>query len=359
MTLTKTITLEKTWAFDFNRAYTPSTALDLTRYTMWLLASQLTGNTGGLVSGLWTLYASSNSITAGTDSTDRWSLTSYDGTKIVRGASSAVHSWIVLQSPVMNGSNWYMILSFNSASDDAMRLSFCKAAPTGGSTTVTPTSTNQWWPANTSLAAVDSSINNATAALSRFNIGLSSGGDFYFIGCRQYTNFANLIIQFHALSNYSSNDLAPVWNQITYNTAGKINFTDQNRSSGAFSYNPSSTTTRKYDLTGTAYANTILAPTITSGTSTILPFPPGTFTATQEASDIFSGRPFIYQTLILHMTFSVTLPQIRGRIADIFVSTDYPTILGDGISVAPINGNIQLVKVAGLLFPANTTLNFG
>src|SRR5574343_449937 len=175
------MTFEKTWAFDTNRQYTPASAVDITRRMMWYLAATLTGNVGGLTQGLWTLRASSDSVSAGYDTTDRWNLAGvYDGTKIVRGVN---HSWIVLRSPSINGYQWEMLLSFSTAADAAFRISFSRGAFTGGNITSSPTNaTYQYFPvSSTPGTATDATINDGLVADRRFSVGLSSEGDFYFI----------------------------------------------------------------------------------------------------------------------------------------------------------------------------------
>lgn len=206
---------ERTWAFDMNRVVTPATTIDLTRQLIWTLAAQLTGNTGGFVSGLWTLYASSDGVTAGTDSTDRWQLAGpYDGTKLVRGASTAAHSWIVLASPTMNGSVWYMTISLNTSADTSIRLWWSKTAPTGGNTTTTPTAADAWTNKNATVAT--DVIIDAAADASRVSTGLTDAGDFYFLACKQGTGGSNLFITFQRLADYHVSDQVPIWARLEY-----------------------------------------------------------------------------------------------------------------------------------------------
>ncbi len=67
-------TYERTWAFSIDNPYTPSTALDESRYGLWAVKAMLLGQMGGLVSGLWTIDSSCDSVTAGVagDGIDRW-----------------------------------------------------------------------------------------------------------------------------------------------------------------------------------------------------------------------------------------------------------------------------------------------
>lgn len=134
----------------------PSTsALTLSKSILWTLAAALLGNAtgpnagpaGAIPSGaLWTHYASSDSSTAGIDSTNRW-LGAYDATKLVR-ASSGAHSWIVLHNATLG---LYLTIDWLSGSDAACNFWLATAAPTGGTTSLRPTSTNEvgWAAAHT------------------------------------------------------------------------------------------------------------------------------------------------------------------------------------------------------------------
>lgn len=340
-------TFEKTWQFDMNRAYTPSNALDLTRYTMWYIAAVLTGNLGGMTgASLWTLYASSNSSTAGTDATDRWVLAGpYDGTKIVRGSGSNAHSWIVLRSGLtMNGIQFYMILSFNTSTDAAIRLSYCKAAPTGGSTTVTPTASpsayprNQWSP-NGAGSITDYTINAAVADASRFNLGLANDGSFYFLACKQTAGVANLSIQFHALSDYLTADKYPVWAMTHYRAAG-ANATN----TGAFQALTTVTGSHDPQSSGSSIANVVLR----WGFSTTSVY--------QPSSAGIDGAWLDLPVIIAAESSAPNGVPIRGRVADLGL-TLHATGLNEG-DTAPSGGPVDSSVAGGFWYPANAAFNF-
>jgi hypothetical protein len=346
-------TFEKTWAFDLNRAYTPASALDLTRYTMWLLAATLTGNIGGLTQGLWTLYASSNSVTAGTDSTDRWVLAGpYDGTKIVRGSGAAAHSWIVLKSPTIHSANFYMILSFNSAADDKIRISFMKTAPTGGSTTATPTSTDQWWPNNTSLAAADWAMNAAAADNSRFSTGLTSAGDFYFVGCKQLAGLPNLIITFHGLSNKKASDLYPVWAAVEYRSGGVARINNGNWIGTAG--NPGAAVggnAGRHAISGVWCVNPWLIPAYNDAGGA------GTASNTPAVADSIDGTYQDWPIWIMMGSAGAVPSGVRGRLADFAFCANTVASLAEA-SVSPASGSPDSSRCGNLWLPANAAFNF-
>ncbi len=345
-------TYEKTWAFDMNRAITPASALDLTRRTMWHIAAALTGNLGGLASGLWTLYASSDSSTAGTDSTDRWKLLSaaYDGTKIVRGATTSVHSWIVLASPSMAGVVWYMVLSFNTAADTSIRITFHKVAPTGGSTTATPTSasTSMWCP-HANGAATDYIVNAGATDNSRFSVGLTSAGDFYYLQNKQGANLANFCVIFSTISNSKTNDAYKVWASVSYH-ATSLNQVVSNFGNFTYGSTAGNTYGQKADGLGTIVFNPLMLPAITSNTAPVL--------FTHTAADVIDSTFADFPLWITTGSVGGTAPtSIRGRLAD-FACTPYATAaLAEG-SGSPASGAIDSAKTGHMWFPASAAFNF-
>lgn len=344
-------TFEKTWAYDPNRAITPATALDLTRQQMWTLAAVLTGNLGGLTQGLWTLYASSDSVTAGTDTTDRWVLAGpYDGTKIVRASGAVAHSWIVLRSPSMNGNTYYMVLSFNSSSDAAIRIQFSYVAPQSGSITATPFSTSNWYPrvtAGNPGTATDFTINAAATDNSRISIGLTSEGDFYYLCNKQGANLPNLFIICCALKDYYSEDQAPIYTAYDYAAAGVLRgLPAGGTAAGIVTYGASRAA---YNRTTSFYwANGIatLGPGVTATDSD--------FTA---SSAITPGNYASYPCYILHGDTVGQLLGIRGRLPDIAVCPYASGVLAEGTD-EPTGGPTVAAKAGALWLPTNAAFNF-
>ncbi len=348
-------TFEKTWAYDMNRAITPATALDLTRRQMWHIAAALTGNLGGLTTGLWTLYASSNSVTAGTDSTDRWVLAGpYDGTKIVRGASTAVHSWIVLASPTMAGSTWYLILSFNSAIDTSIRLSFSKQAPTSGSTTVTPfaaAAVNQWWPFGGTVQ--DWPMNAGAQDNSRFSCGLTSAGDFYFLFNKQAANVANLCIIFSTISNSKTNDAYKVWSGVAYHASGALLTTSGLIASISNSTpNPGNYGQKADGIASSMVVNPLLYPGFSNQSGGGI----GVWNPT--VADVIDSTYCDFPLWIMTgAAVSGNPTSIRGRLADFAFCPYLAANLAEG-SVTPSSGTIESSKAGCIWFPANAAFNF-
>ena len=337
-------TFEKTWAFDLNRAYTPANALDLTRYTMWLLASYLTGNTGGLTSGKWTLYASSDSATAGTDSTDRWKLTTaYDGTKIVRGSGSNIHSWIVLSSPTMNGSTWYVTISFNSANDKSMRFYLSKDAPAGGSTTATPmpAQATRISTGSTSGVISDNVINAGTTDNSRFNFALASDGSWYFIGCKQGAGVANLLFMCHAAANYSTGDKAPMLVAFEYTPAGICRV---GAGAGASCLFKTGTTINLgFDMAGPGPLPIVAIRPATGVTA-------GAFSG--STADIDGYHPDFPMWFTQTTASSTTVRGFRYRIPDLAISGSSTDGTPAESTTSPSGGPVDSVKIGNIWWPA-------
>lgn len=168
---------ERNWGFSFNNPYTPTSAVDQTKYQVWALKGMLTGQWGGFTQGLWTVYSSCDG--AGNfgngDFIDWWGPT-YDPTKFVFGTAGNPHSWIVLKSPLMNGFNFYLDISLDSATTTTASLFCSKAAPTGGTNTATPTASPQW--GFGTLTVWNSA--SSSGVLNFFNMILSDTGDFVY-----------------------------------------------------------------------------------------------------------------------------------------------------------------------------------
>jgi hypothetical protein len=201
---------ERNWAFSYNNLYTPTSNLDQTQYQLWALKAMLLGQYGGLSLGLWTTEGSSDSATAGNgDLVDRWG-SSYDPSKIVRGSASQPHSWYVLKSPLMNGQTFYMLVTFDDNTDYRASLFMAKAPFTGGTATANPTSTDSW---NVGLNQGDWNSNNGSGILNRFNMALSSMGDFAYFPVQSGASGSThrLAISAVAPANCDPSDPYPIW----------------------------------------------------------------------------------------------------------------------------------------------------
>jgi hypothetical protein len=355
---------EKNWQFVWNHSYTASSTLDLNRYTMWLFAAVLTGNYGGVTgAGLWTLYASSDSVTAGTDSTDRWQLAGpYDGTKIVRGNGTAAHSWIVLKSPYVNGSYWYLVMSFNTSNDAYAKYSLSKVAPTGGSITATPYDSNTGTGTNTngnsfSILGVEYynvPITSVSPYNFRYIFGLAEDGQFYFCSWKVGVSALSTCSMFIPLEDYLPEDLYPVyffWVTGTDATLG-VNASQTNNQplwdvstiGGVARYIDGTTQSSGY-----SYKNIFLSYNGSGGMV-------GQYGATYSWKNKIVNFP-IYVNITTYVATSYAL--IRGRAPDLFMTTSFPrqtvsaTIFN---TTTPPTGSVEYVAVGTLLIPAPEAL---
>jgi hypothetical protein len=179
------------------------------------LKGEITGGTlgpaGSIPSGArWTVYYSCDGTTAGTanDGVDRWGGGTYDGTKIVR-ASSGAHSWMVLKSPtaLATGGPYYLIIDYLSAADHQCIFVLSKAAPTGGTTSARPTSTDE-----TALAATQFGDNGSWNTFTgRCHFTTDANGSFWFLTSRSSSSKLNAVIGVNVLTNLrQSADAWPV-----------------------------------------------------------------------------------------------------------------------------------------------------
>ncbi len=331
-----------------NRSYAAASALDSMRHIMWSWAAYLTGNLGTLVSGYWTLYASSDSVTSGTDATDRWVLLGpYDGTKLVRAAEGVAHSWIVLKSPTTyGGSYYYLILSLGSAADTAVRISVSKTAPTAGSTTATPGATDQWWPGNGSRAAVDSTICANAVDITRTSIGLATDGSFWFATVKSGAGLVNGMHMFNVLADSNAADLYPVILHTDYVATGAA------RQNSYFFGGSSSTGI------GMASLHPTNGTPIYSANSTLLPFMSsgggGSLILNLAAADVLSSKYIDWPIYVFSGT-NVTATSLRGRIADFAYCPHSIATLAEG-SVAPAVGGVDSTRIGNLWVPANAAI---
>lgn len=177
------VPLEKIWQTEGNILIDEESNAACARRTLWTLKALLIGDisadgAGGTISGangktgLWTVYGSCDSSSAGLDGIDRWG-SGFDPNKIVNGSTSAARSWIVLKSPDDLGP-YYLILDYG-ANSNQLRMHLSKSAPTGGSTLSAPTYTDGW---QNNIAAGGNFISNAPNA--RVNLILSDDGSFWF-----------------------------------------------------------------------------------------------------------------------------------------------------------------------------------
>jgi hypothetical protein len=211
---------EQTWSFLTNQPYTPTTALDAARYSMWWKASALTGGTAwpaAPATGKWTLYASSDGVTAGIDATDRWNLNGvYDGTKIVR-AVSGPHSWIILRSPLKGGVYYYITFDYLSSNDYTANFYNSLNAPTGGTTSLRPTHANEWSPSGLVTPA-----HFTSTLLFKNSIGMTTEGDFWISYVRLTIGYPEQVFVVALPAGYQVSDQCPIVNFWISNTPATL-----------------------------------------------------------------------------------------------------------------------------------------
>lgn len=205
--------LSRTWYTRYNAPVADnSTSLLLAKSIIFAFKSCLRGQAssgslgdtdGGVLaapsSSYWTCEGSSDGATAGMDGTDRWTA-SFDATKIVRGTAGVAHSWIVLKSPTtITTGPYYMMISWDTGSDQSLTVQFAKSPFTGGTATANPTA-----PAN--AASVMSSFTFAEAVTQphRFHYTVDADGNFFFLTSKNTSGIFNWCIIGCALVDYET-----------------------------------------------------------------------------------------------------------------------------------------------------------
>lgn len=124
---------------------------------------------------------------------------------LVGNTPGSAHSWMVLKSPVAMGSGpWYIILDMRSSGTGNISLVVCKTAPTGGSTTVRPTSTDEVQ----ATGWIDTNV--YSSGQGRLHCGLTTLGDFYCIFSSDGNGIRSTMM-LQALAEAKSSDAYPVW----------------------------------------------------------------------------------------------------------------------------------------------------
>jgi hypothetical protein len=327
---------ERNWAFSINNLYTPTSALDYTRYQMWALKALLCGHLGGLSGGLWTVYSSCDGATAGNadgPGTDRW-LASYNGSLLVRGTSSAVRSWIVLRG-VMGPKTFYLNISFDGTSDSAWSTYLSSVAPAGGTTTARPTASDEWFVGATNYT--DTNDGTTPPYFIRVNMSLSDTGDFIFFTSRsgqQSASFAVMVVRVvgaHPADPYpvftyrnfgSSNPGAFTGSQLTSVNSGQVSRT----AAGALGYN------------GT------ISPSTAGATNT---------------PDLLTNKMMTLPAWVMVNAAGGGSWHARGRIPDIFIVPDSNSIaVNAGRAILSNSGALQYIGLGGAFVPCNTVPNF-
>lgn len=147
------MSLSKTWYSTANRAFdNTSSAANMAASALFALYGTLAGYTSGTdgpegarpSSVYWTLVGSSDSSTAGIDSTQRIGTTFSLAKWVNVTAGGTPHTWFVLQSPsgLLDGP-WYLCVDYIGADVEHATFVISKQVFSGGSTSARPTSTNE------------------------------------------------------------------------------------------------------------------------------------------------------------------------------------------------------------------------
>jgi hypothetical protein len=317
---------DRTWQFSNNNAYTASNTADSNNYMLWSLCSGLTGGTfGGLASGLWTVKGSSNGVAAGMDSVDRWHLAgAYTPGDLVHAIPPAAHSWMVLQSPTMNGFTFYMLISCTTASAYQITTLLAKVAFTGGSTTADPTSTDSWF------FGTGANVNwsNGFSGAGYYNLCLSTTGDFIWHCSKsgaspgpQWTLMFVAPVGCHALDAY------PVFNAAGTRIDGSILFQNTTK--------PSRLATGAAGYTGAVYDQ--------NGAASL---------AAAAMTDSLSGARVDLPLWIAAYSTNGGWHR-RGRLPDILFTMSNNGAATPGLTVRDGGGAIRYQTHGDLLIPAN------
>lgn len=205
------MSLSKTWYTSANLALSDtSTASKMAHSALWGLGAMLTGNQSGTngpegarpSSVYWTLVGSSNSSTAGIDSTDRLHFAgSFTDGDWVRNTAGSAHTWFVLQSPsgLLDGP-WYLCVDYiGPTNDQTCSIIVAKNVFSGGSTTARPTSTSE-------SVVTSFQFITTTQAAGKIHLNTDANGGFRFMISRNGTGYFSTYIAVEPLVEYHSTD---------------------------------------------------------------------------------------------------------------------------------------------------------
>jgi hypothetical protein len=207
------MSLSKTWYSSGNLALADtSTASRAAFSALWALGAMLTGNQSGTngpegarpSSVYWTLVGSSNSSTAGMDSTDRLHFAgSFTAGDWVRAAAASPHTWFVLQSPsgLLDGP-WYLCVDYiGPTNDQNCSVIISNNAFSGGSTSARPTATQE-------SVATSFQFISTTAGAGKTYLTTDANGGFRFLISRNGTGYFSTVFAVEPTVEYHSTDPA-------------------------------------------------------------------------------------------------------------------------------------------------------
>jgi len=327
---------EKTWGQKWNYATTTATTQQQQRNIIWFLKAFLRGDSGvgsPPTLGLWTVYYSCDSAVAGSadDQVDRWG-TTFDNTKVVRNSAGSAHSWFVLKSPsnfgVSGNGPYYLIIDYVGSDDYHADFIYSKAAPTGGTTLVRPTATDEF-----GHAGIQTHSSFGSESWNCHGL-LSSDGIFWLFVGKVGSGGVNLCLAGQALAEASASDLANLAIYSKYDAASPP--VPTNRSNFQ--------TTNNWKIRD--YSNTSIQPikpcTLSDGSNTV------------HEDIVIRKSDQKYIDLPIYMYIAVAGQRdLRGRLFDIRWG---PSVLPEG-QVDPSVASPTSTMLGDCWFPANAVPN--
>ena len=333
--------LSKTWYNSFNLALASTgTATLAANSALWALAAMLTGNQSGTngpegarpSSVYWTLVGSSNSSTAGMDSTDRLHLTgSFTSGDWVRAAAASPHTWFVLQSPsgLLDGP-WYICVDYiGPTNDQTCSIIVANNAFSGGSTSARPTATNE-------AALTSFQFISTTAGAGKAHLSTDANGGFRWLLSRNGTGYFSTAIAIEPLVEYHSADAARtiMWTSFLDSGVGAMH------------------STSNWTFRGKTQDNSAAVVSSTMGIMSVQFRPSGSdfniLTSTNSLDSTVDALPVAYV-----MDSTASHHGIRGRLPDAW-ATGAQVVPG---SVFPATGNPERIQcghweIAGSVAPS-------
>lgn len=327
---------EKVWQYALNNQFADVSSVEnQSDWFLWATKQFLIGQIGmtdesGAVinapSALWDVAGSSDSVTAGMDGVDRWG-TTFDPTKIVHNTTSAARSWMCLHNATLGVWVVFDCAAGSTSAPYQMVLSLCFVAPTGGSTTARPTSTDEVAVSGTP-AFMDSSAGNPKKA----HFWLATDGSFNALHSKDGSGLVTGGIVVHKVVLWSSGDSRPVVAWVDAATNGAFR-------SAAPITNTSSCILK--DATGAARS---------SGVSSMTPYVGG-----QNFLTLTSGRAPDGNGLMMRFSFLIgdsSSGRVKGRLQDIFLACASAL----DTDLIPQSGTPTDQHIGALIFPISTPL---
>lgn len=203
----------KQWYTSANLAIADSTTASRCAHSsIWGFGAMLLGHQSGTngpegarpSSSNWTLAGSSNSSTAGMDTTDRLNFSgAFTDANWVRAAAGVAHTWFVLSSPntVLDGP-WHICFDYiGPTNDQTCTLVVSKNVFSGGSTTARPTSVNE-------SVLTGFQFCSTTQAAGKIHLAIDADGNFRWLRSRNGTGYFDTFISIESLVEYHSGDPA-------------------------------------------------------------------------------------------------------------------------------------------------------